>query len=108
MLDRMREARFAPDTLEDGRIEGMCAVPVGKKLLLGIPATSGWSAKVDGEPAEIESLSGLILLDTGEGEHEIALSYSTPGLSAGIAVSVASLLAFALCLAAQRKKREKR
>lgn len=108
MLDRMREARFVPDALEDGRIEGMCAVPVGKKLLISIPATSGWSAKVDGEPAEIESLNGLILLDTGEGEHEIALSYSTPGLSAGIAVSVASLLAFALCLAAQRKKHEKR
>lgn len=108
MLANMRTGQFMPSVLKDGRIEGTFSTPAGSKLLINIPATSGWTAKVDGEPTEIENINGLIALDTGEGSHSISLSYATPFLSTGVAVSIVSVLAFSLWETIRRRKRAKR
>ncbi len=58
MLGNMRTGQFIPSVLKNGRIEGTFSAPAGSKLLINIPATSGWTAKVDGKPAESRTSTG--------------------------------------------------
>ncbi len=104
LLASMGEGSFTPDTLADGHIAGTFSSDGSEKLLLTIPATDGWTAFVDGSPAAIENVNGLIALNPGAGEHAIELRYETPGLKAGIAVCVCSVVAFAAWRFAARRR----
>ena len=57
--------------------------------------SSGWSAKVDGKPVEVlKGDTGFIAVPIeGAGEHDIELTYLTPGLLPGLAISVLTLIA---------------
>ncbi len=96
LLNGMRASQFELSTYEDGHISGTFSAKADEKLLLTVPATKGWTAKVDGVPVDVENLNGLISLNVVEGNHVIELSYETPGLWAGIAVSAVSLALFAV------------
>lgn len=85
-----------------GRIEtGMDGL-----LFLSVPSASGWTARVDGEPAEILSIGGgMTALWMSAGEHEVEMSYRTPGLLAGAAIAAMSVCAGAAWCFLQRRKR---
>nr|WP_276499153.1 YfhO family protein [Agromyces luteolus] len=56
----------------------------------------GWSATVDGEPVEMiaaDHVAAAVALD--EGQHEVVLSYSPPGLAAGTIATLITLLGLA-------------
>ncbi len=106
LLGEMQQATFEPDVLEDGHIAGSFTTDGSTKLLLTIPATTGWTAYVDGERADIEDINGLISLDTGAGEHAVELRYETPGLTAGAIVSILSLAAFATWRIAAKRRNQ--
>ena len=65
------------------RITGTATVSSQKLLCISIPYSAGWSAKVDGKPAELVEANGMFLgLLLEPGEHHIELNYRTPGLTA--------------------------
>ncbi len=83
-------------SFEDGHVVLSCNMEQGQKLLLSIPYDEGWSATIDGNPVEVECYyTGLCGLSVDKGEHTIELTYTTPGLAAGVGVSVISLAMFA-------------
>jgi hypothetical protein len=63
-------------------------------------ALSGWAATVDGEPAEVIEIDGIFLgAAVPPGEHDVVFRYSSPWLSATLAVSslaIAAIVALAV------------
>lgn len=108
ILAGMQASRLSLTRFDDGLIEGTFTAVAGQKLLLTVPATSGWTATVDGASAAVESINGLMAIETGEGEHTVLLSYETPGLAAGMAICVVSLVLFAAWMALRRYRRLRR
>lgn len=65
-------------------------------LLFSIPYDRGFSATVDGRPADVERADfGLTAIFVPEGEHEIRVTYMPPGFIPCCAVSVLTALALA-------------
>ncbi len=73
-------------------------------VFFSVPYESGWSATVNGEPAQIEQVNvGFMAVKVPAGENEIRFSYQTPGLKAGAIVSAgAAVVLTAYVLLARR------
>lgn len=96
-----------PHFLHDGRsaleIEAVLHAP--GLLVVNDTMLDGWSATVDGVPAPIVEVNGLVRgvwLDRGT--HRVAMRYVPPGLVSGAAISCAALLVTGL-LAWQSRRR---
>ena len=65
-------------------------------VFFSIPYEPGWSAEVNGEPAEIEQVNvGFMAVKVPKGRtSDIVFTYKTPGLSAGAVISLASVILF--------------
>lgn len=62
-------------------------------VFFSVPYEKGWSATVNGEPAEIIKANiGFMAVRCPEGECEIRFDYMTPGLIPGLIISAAGLL----------------
>lgn len=60
---------------------------------LAIPYSSGWTARVDGTPAEIVPANGLYMgVMLSKGAHTVTFSYMPKGLRLGIALSLGALV----------------
>ncbi len=58
-----------------------------------VPYEDGWSAKVNGEPVEIQLVDvGFMAVPVEEGENVIEFTYETPGLKLGAVISGAGVL----------------
>ncbi len=63
-------------------------------VFFSIPYDDGWTATVDGKPVDVEKVNAgfMAVLVQGDGaQHTIEFTYHTPGLTLGIAISVAGL-----------------
>lgn len=77
-------------------VTGTISLDAPKILCITIPYSSGWTAYVNGEKQELLKANVMFMaLELGEGEHEIQLVYSTPGVKIGIAVSALGMLLLA-------------
>ncbi|WP_312643549.1 YfhO family protein [Hydrogenoanaerobacterium sp.] len=57
-------------------------------MFFSVPSDKGWSATVNGEPAQIETVDiGFMAVRVPAGECEIRFDYMTPGLLFGLAVT---------------------
>ena len=74
-------------------------------VYFSVPNDSGWKAFIDGKETAIINSGGMMLIRVPAGEHSIKFHYTTPGLSAGAAISLLSLGALVLFAIADRKKR---
>ena len=84
-------------------ITGTINVDKEKLLVLTIPYSKGWTAYVDGKEYETEKVNYMytgIFLE--EGEHEIRLSYCTPGIKAGAVVSLIGVLGLLIIVCIDR------
>lgn len=65
-----------------------------KLIFFSVPYEEGWSATVNGEPAEIEQVNvGFMAVKVPQGEQvQIEFTYRTPGLPAGILITCVSLV----------------
>lgn len=91
-LTSLQASPFDVQTMSDGRIQGTVDLKAGQKLMLTIPAEDGWAATVDGKPAQIQSVNGLICIDAGAGQHTVNLVYRTPGFKTGATASAAGII----------------
>lgn len=63
-------------------------------VLITLPYEDGYRIKVDGRVQDYHSYrNALLVIDLEAGEHKIELSYFTPGLKAGILISLIFLIA---------------
>ncbi len=61
-------------------------------VLFSIPYSKGWTAYVDGQKADLVQADVMYMaVPITAGEHTITLKYHTPGLVAGLGISIASL-----------------
>lgn len=109
--DTMQDVDFHDDNaaFATNTVSGSISLDSSKYLLLTIPYTDGWTAYVDGEEVEILQANTMYMaLYLEAGDHEIILTYSTPGLKVGLIISglsLVTLMTFACFM--QRKKGEK-
>ena len=116
MTDTDRQvAKLAENTLENiqigtDKVDGTVTLDRSKILLLTIPYCDGWTATVDGKEARLLQANTMFsALALEPGEHTIHLTYRTPHLKAGLAVSVLGFAAFgATLLCTEVKKRKER
>ena len=82
--------------------DGFSATFEGDKerlVFFSVPYESGWSATVNGEPAEVEKVSvGFMAVKVLAGKSEIRFNYTTPGLSMGALITLLSALLFCVYL----------
>jgi uncharacterized membrane protein YfhO len=100
-LDEVVEARrktaLTLSSFQPTRIEGSVSVPDKAVLVVQTPFDRGWEAWQDGKPVATAKVdTGLLGVALDGGEHKVLLRYQTPFLALGGAVSLASLLIFAL------------
>ena len=75
-----------------------------KLIFFSVPYDDGWTAEINGNPVEIENVSGGFMAVRCEaGQNEIRFSYHLPGLKAGICISLAGLALLILYLLAGKK-----
>ena len=68
-------------------------------VFYSVPFDAGWSAQIDGEPTRVLKVNGGFLgLPVTAGYHHIRFLYVAPGLRAGISLSLAGTVLFALYL----------
>lgn len=79
--------------IKGGKVKGTIKNDEKGILALNIPFNNGWSAKVDGKNQKLTKVNGVLtglLLEPGN--HNIELTFTTPGLIPGIIISIISLL----------------
>lgn len=80
-----------------------------KLVCFSVPYCKGWSAEINGVPAEVDKINGgLCGIRVPEGLCEITFTYRTPGLTVGIICTIAGILLFAVYMVIVKfVKREK-
>lgn len=77
-------------------VSGTIDLAEAKYLYFSIPYSTGWSATVDGQPATLtRANTAFMALELSPGEHTIELSYCTPGLKLGGALTLTGIVLFA-------------
>lgn len=77
-------------------------------VFYSVPYEKGWTATVNGEPAEIVTANvGFMAVKAPAGDNTIEFHYETPGLKAGIVITGASFLLLAIYLLIIRYLRKK-
>ena len=75
-------------------------------LQLSVPYSEGWKVYVDGEEKEVLNVNtGFIGVELEKGSHEITFSYTTPGLNAGIALTIIGFIMFIVFIIYERKRK---
>ena len=62
-------------------------------VVTNIPYDKGWSAFINGKPAEVECVNvGFIGIRVPAGENSVEFKYVAPGLKLGIVFSISSMV----------------
>lgn len=92
-------------TVTNAGFEAETSYDRDRLVFFSVPYDKGWSAEVNGEPAEIYKASvGFMCVRVPAGQSHIAFSYTAPGLKIGVCVSAVSLLGLALFILLARRK----
>ena len=68
-------------------------------VFFSVPWDAGWSATVNGEPVEIENVSGgMMAVRVPAGTSEIRFDYRTPGLTAGFLITLGAFVIWGIYL----------
>ena len=91
--------------VRDDALSGTIQTPRASLLLLVMPFDRGWSAVLDGSPANLFRVDyGLTAVLVPAGKHVTSLAYEAPGRRIGIALSLASLVFLLLILWRSRRR----
>lgn len=94
--------------MTDRKIEGEIAVKKAGRLILSVPADSGWKLYVDGKETTVTPFAdALIGVHLEKGTHTVTLRYTTPGFYAGALASLAAIVLFIISFLINRRRRER-
>lgn len=89
-------------------ITGNISLKENKIVLLTVPYSGGWTAYVDGKKANLLRANTMYsALELTKGNHEIKLTYATPGFKIGIILSFIGCAAFIALIVLTIVKRKK-
>ena len=92
-LERLGEQPLEITASADGYVSGTVETKEDGVLVTSIPAEDGWRVSVDGKPAAVRPFGGAMLgVSLPAGRHTVVFAYRPPGLYAGAAVSIISVL----------------
>lgn len=91
--------------VENRRISCTLQAESGQKLFTSIPYERGWTVKANGKIVVPETIDDcLMMIPLQEGKNSIEMTYSIPGLRAGILLSITGILMTALAAVIRWKK----
>jgi len=91
-------------TFSNTHLAGNVNTPQAGMLVLSMPLNRGWTANVDGQPAELVNANmGLTGIPVSAGLHQIELNYAMPGLRAGLILGAFSWLLWLTLVFWQRR-----
>lgn len=97
----LEQVEYASDALS-----GKVTLKEPGRLILSVPYEKGWSVLINGEKTEPALFGGAFMaFDLQPGEYELSMHYVPYGQSAGIAVSLISILCFAALMICRRRRR---
>lgn len=74
-------------------------------VFFSVPYNSGWSAEVNGKPADVEKVSyGFMAVKADKGSNKIVFRYRTPALTAGMIISISGIAILAVYLIVCRRR----
>ncbi len=77
-----------------------------KLVFFSVPYDEGWTAYVNGKPADIEKVSyGFMAVKAEEGENKIEFRYETPGLKLGFIITLSGLVLLGIYMLITRKQK---
>lgn len=95
----LQQKGMSVSCFDTDRIEGRITAEGESVLMTSIPYDGGWKLYVDGEKTEIKKLAGYFCgAVIPDGEHEIKLVYTVPGIKAGATISIIALICLAVLL----------
>jgi Bacterial membrane protein YfhO. len=92
-------------TMEGPVVEGFIAMREAGLLYTSIPYEKGWTVRVDQVDADIVPIGGAmagVMLDAGN--HAVRFEYRTPGLLAGLLVTLAAVIVYVIMLCRRKAK----
>lgn len=106
-LNDLKENALENITYSGNHFSGEIKTDREKIVCVAIPYSAGWKATVDGKEAKVYQANGMYMgIAVEEGSHKIELSYTTPGLKAGVVISGAAwILFFGLAILSRKKRR---
>lgn len=107
LADQIQDNGLNISTFSQTHIEGtLTTSPDHTLFMMTIPYSEGWELHIDGQKIETYTvLNGLIGADIAPGEHTITLSYMTPYLKEGIAISIAGSVTVLIIILVKRRKK---
>ncbi|MDR0444537.1 MAG: YfhO family protein [Treponema sp.] len=94
-IEALREDVLENIVIETNRVTGDITLKEDKILLLSIPYSKGWTAKVNGQYQKLLQANTMFMaLQLKPGHHSVELNYFTSGLKTGIILSVIGFTLF--------------
>jgi uncharacterized membrane protein YfhO len=92
--------------LGNNRVSGKVDSARNGVLFLSVPYSTGWTATVDGKPADTIRVNTTYTgVPVDAGKHSVVLTYVTPGLVPGIIAAIVALIGFAVVRLVRRASR---
>ncbi len=80
-------------TYDSSHFAGTITLDTPKLVFFSVPYDDGWTATVNGEPVQVERVSnGFMAVRCEAGENAIRFDYETPGLRAGMWITLGGIL----------------
>lgn len=103
-IDILSETTLNVTEHKSGYLKGNVALEKAGKLVISIPMEKGWKMYVNGQETSIETFKDTFMAVTLEpGSYEMELEFTTPGLKAGIVLSVVSIVLFFICVMTEKR-----
>ena len=108
-VEALSDAVLENANLGCNTLTGTVSLDAPETLLITVAHGQGWTAYVDGQPAELlRADTAFMGIDLPAGTHDIELRYFTPGLPEGLAITGIGILALvALVFALRRQSKAK-
>lgn len=104
-FDTLNKQTMELTDFSDDMITGRIQVEEAGRLIFSIAREDGWTLYVDGEPVETETFGGAFLsVHLEQGEHDIMLSYRTPGFQLGAGITVGCVVVFFVCIWIRKRR----
>lgn len=105
-FETLNKEQFLLDEVTDTSVKGHVTLENPGRLIFSIAQETGFTVIVDGEEVEPELFAeALISIPLSAGSHEVTISYHTPGIGVGAAVTFTCMALFAVTMAVRRKKK---
>ncbi len=97
-----------PDPDHADRMTASVTAPKDGLFYLALPFEQGWSIRVDGKKVDpVRVNAGMTGVPLKKGSHKLTLRYVSPGLKAGIGLSLMALAVFIIALVRSGKRKQR-